>query len=161
MAFEDIDSDVNLIVNGITFTFLAGEVQSVESVVTQNPDKIPIYGSGPMGGYVFNFDGAVKTITVTGVLGLAPSTRTSSGTITTIKQQKQWLESLCAGNADSITFNSEYESETCDVLTGATSPYQSHFIQTKGVVATLRTIREEGKVDYLPYTLQLVIGDVI
>jgi hypothetical protein len=161
MTLENINSDVNLVTNGITFTFCAGEVSSVESVVSQNPDKIPIYGSGAMGGYVFNFDGAVKTITVTGVLQTAPTSRTSSGDVRTILAQKQWLESICAGNSNSITFNSAYESETCDIITGATSPYQSHFTQTKGVVATLRTVREEGKPDMLPYTLQLVIGDVI
>ena len=56
----------------------------------------------------------IKVITLTGTLFETTSSRTSSGSTTTILEQKQFLEQNLSGIQTATTFTSNYESETFD-----------------------------------------------
>ena len=58
---------------------------------------------------VVDFNGVIKTITLTGYITPATTTRTSIGTVTTIEQQIDWLIDLVDGAQDGYTFNSTYQ----------------------------------------------------
>ena len=127
-------TNVSFEVGGITFTFQDGDIDKCKSTIQSNIENSMVTGMGPMGAYNYDFDGCSKTIEISGNLTKATTDRTSSGTCKTILEQKKWLESLVNGNQGNITFISNYESQSVDVSTGASSPNQSHFTDTTAKV---------------------------
>jgi hypothetical protein len=153
---------VSLTVDGTTFTFDDDEIDSVESETNQSPDQISITGTGAMGSYIYNYDGAKKTIRVTGHLKKSDSTRISGYSIDTIIEQKQWLESVFNGTNNKITFVSDYETTSPYNTTSITPPYKSSFAYTKVIGGSIRFIQNTfniGNDNLLSFTMLLVVGN--
>jgi len=149
---------VTLAVNGITFTFQDGDVEGCKSNIQSNIENSMITGTGPMGAYNYDYEGCGKTIEITGSLTVATTDRTSSGTCKTISAQKQWLESLINGYQEIITFTSNYESNSVDTTTGASSPNQAHFTNTTCKVESMSFDEEGGNPLELPYRMTFKVG---
>jgi len=149
---------VALTKGGITFTFLDWEVERVKATILQSPDNTPITNTGPMGSFVYNYDGATKSITINGYLQTASTTRTSTGTVVTIADQCKWLEGLFCGSSDSITFTSTYNTQTPDTEVGAISPFLAHYTNTTVVGGSFEHDEISGEVNILAYTLTLIVG---
>lgn len=151
-------TNVTLTVNGITFTFQDGDVNSCKSSIMSNIENSMITGMGPMGAYNYDYEGCSKTIDVSGTITVADTDRTSSGTCKTILAQKQWLESLINGIQGLITFTSNYETQTVDITTGAVSPNQAHFTNTTCKVDSMSFDEEGGSPLQLPFRMTVKIG---
>ena len=148
-----------LAVNGITFTFNEGDVDIVKSVIEARPEVTEIASTGPMGAQIYDYDGVTKTITVTGNLTLASSTRTSSGAVTTILAQKQWLESVLNGSQNPITFTSTFETQSVSQASGAASPYQAAFTSTLVMKSRIEFTENSGNPSMLSFTIILFVGN--
>jgi len=150
---------VSLTYGSYTFVFEDKEIDSVESEVSQAPEKTPITGTGAMGGYVFNYEGAIKTITVTGRLMTSATTRISGYNILTKSDQKYWLESIFNGQPTNITFSSDYDSISANNSTSITPPYCASFVNTLIKSGRFRCGQYfNGDVNSLPFTLVLEVG---
>ena len=154
---------VTLIVNSVTFTFNPGDVKSISSETVSNPDVDPIPLSPPMSSLALDLSGVSKNITVSGVLTTATSTRTSSGTVTSVLAQKEWLERIQNGNQGLLTFTSNYEEftmgsgdasiSTSDSDTALTTP-------TQGMINRMRFEEIEGEPEQLSFTFTIRIGGI-
>jgi len=153
-------ADVSLTVNSKTFTFSEGDVKKVSSTITSKAEQVEIAASGPGTTQLYDYDGSIKMITVSGVLTDASSTRVAGYSIDTIIEQKQWLESLINGSQNSIKFVSTYESLTVLNATSATPPYQGSFGYTYLMLSTITFTETEGNPNKLDFTMQLMIGTV-
>lgn len=145
-------TDVTLVgEDGVTFTFAEGEVADVASNITSAAEIQSIFGTGPAAAFAYVMDGPKKIITVAGRLFETGTTRTSSGTTTTILQQKQWLEKQINGNQTLQNFTSNYESQSY----GATS-----FVQTQVLRGIMNFREREGFPDELEFSMQFLVGGV-
>ena len=151
-------ANATLTVNGITFTFDEGDIDTIESSIVTGVDALDMALSGPGGTYLYDFAGVTKTITIKGKISDAATTRTSSGTISTMEQQKQWLESIANGNQAIILFTSTYDSQSILQSSGATSPFQGAFTLTRCMLKSLTITEVAGEMNTMPYTLVLVVG---
>jgi len=151
-------ASVTFTVGGITFTFGDGDVNTCKSSIMSNIENSMITGMGPMGAYNYDFEGCTKSIEVAGQLTPQSSTRTDSGTVKTILEQKQWLESLINGNQKVVTFTSNYESKTVDITIGAVSPNQAHFTDTTCKIESLSFDEKGGNPLQLPFRMSIKIG---
>lgn len=133
----------------VTFTFADGEVDSVEPAISGDIDIIALPGAGPAAGLGFDFGGTTKTIRVRGKLFETPTSRTSSGTVTTILQQKQWLEQIVNGNQFSKTFTSDYDSQTYNGVS---------FVDTKVYMGNIRFPQKAGEPEWLDFEMELLVG---
>jgi hypothetical protein len=149
---------VTLTKDGITFTFLDWEIDKVSSAIMQSPENAPITGTGSMGSYVYNYDGATKTISIVGNLQAATTSRTSVGTIKTILEQCKWLECLFVGDMNAITFTSTYSSQSPDTAIGAVSPYLAHFADTTVYGVSFTHDEINGEVNLLSFNMTFVVG---
>ena len=136
--------------DGVTFTFQNSDIIKVQSIITGDIDHSTMPISGPMGAMGFDIAGGMKIIGVDGILTLASSTRTSTGTTTTILQQKQWLEAVINGNQSQVTFTSNYESKS----------YGSSFTNTKVIIQKLTFGEESGMPNEVPFTMNLIVAGV-
>jgi len=96
--------------DSVIFTFQDGDVASVKVGKDSNIDSNPLPGGDSNDNFIIDTNGANKTITINGFITPATSTRTSSGTTTTIAQQLAWLETLINGSQTGHTFSSTYQS---------------------------------------------------
>lgn len=135
--------------SGVTFTFQQGDTDRVRSVITANPDQLSIPGSGPGAAFLFDFEGPIKAIEISGELTEASTSRTSSGTTTTILQQKQWLEENLNGLQVATNFTSTYETQSYD---------GSSFTQTKIMWGQMSFEEIAGDPEALPFTATLLVG---
>lgn len=135
--------------SGVTFTFEDGEIETVSSDITAQPDVMPMPGSAPANTFIIDLGGAEKNISIKGVLIESASTRTDSGTVTTILQQKQWLEALIDGAQSTAQFTSNYESETYG---------GSSFTNTMVVVTRITFDENAGDPGRLPFTMSMKVG---
>lgn len=150
-------TDVSLTTNGITFTFAAGEVDRVESTIIANTEQQELPSQGPANALLLDTNGPIKTLSISGILYETASSRTTSGTITTILSQKQWLESLINSNQSTVIFTSNYESQTVLDSTGV-SPFQAGFTTTPVKVEQLKFTEEEGNPNLLRFEMTLRVG---
>jgi hypothetical protein len=150
--------DVTLIVGGTTFTFSNGDVQKITSTIETSAEQQKIASVSALGTRIYDYDGVIKMITISGVLTEAATTRISGHTITTIFQQKSWLESLANAAQGSITFQSNYESSSAISSTGAVAPYKAGFGNTTCKIMGMRFEEEEGVPNKLPFTITLGVG---
>lgn len=145
--------------NGLTFTFNEWDIDNVKSTIVSGAEQTETTISGPSGAYVIDTNGARKRIEINGKLTVATSTRLSGGyTITTILQQKQWLESLVNGNQYSITFVSAYESQSVSTRSASNLPYLSDFVTTKCIVEAMSFDDQSGLPNLLPFSIVLLVG---
>lgn len=145
-------TDVSIVgADGVTFTFLEGEVADVDSDIASGSEIQSAFGSGPATAFGYVMDGPTKIITVSGLLfdTTAEGTRTSTGTTVTINAQKQWLEKQINGSQTLKTFTSNYESETYGA--GA-------FVPTKVLIGRIQFRERSGSPDELQFTMRLLVG---
>ena len=150
-------ADTTITVSGNTFTFTPGDVIKIGSSIQSLAEVTSVSSTGPMGSYLYDYDGSSKTITVSGALTTASTTRISGYTITTITQQKNWLESLINGGQVPITFESTYELLSVTDNTGS-APYNGGFAYTKCMVQSMNFTEESGRPNKLPFTIVLLVG---
>lgn len=147
--------------SGVIFTFQDGDVDSVNSDIMSSVDTLPMPASAPADTIVFDLGGATKNITIRGQLHPATTTRTSTGTVTAILQQKQWLEALVGGAQSAKLFTSNYEIYTCDGSAGWNeSPPAPATSTTKIVVRQITFSEETGNPNVLNYSLSMVVSSI-
>jgi len=149
---------VTLTTNGTTFTFAEGEVKKISSKINANTETQEISGTGPATAYTYDYQGAVKTITISGVLFETDTTRISGYTITSILDQKQWLESIVSGTQNAITFTSNYETMSSLSATGAIAPFLSSADYTYVKVQDMSFDEFEGLVEELAFSITFIVG---
>ncbi len=97
--------------SGVTFTFQDGDCDNVSIRKSSNLDVTPIPGGNSDDAFVIDFNGVTKTITLTGQLTPATSSRTSTGSTLTIAEQMDWLLDLIDGNqATGFTLSTTFQS---------------------------------------------------
>lgn len=143
-------TDVTIIKGAVTFTFENGEVDSVKSHISTQPDEMPMPGAAPMNTIQMDMGGAKKTVTISGALIESASTRTSTGTVKTILEQKQWLEKIIDGQQSIVTFTSNYESSS---VNGVNS-----LANTTALVKTVDFEEKTKDPNELPFTIILQVG---
>ena len=134
---------------GTTFTFAFGEVDKVRSQIAADVEQTAFPGGGPSNAFNFDFSGPLKIINLTGVLFETSASRTDSGSVTTILEQKQWLEQNISGLQTSTTFTSTYDTQTFD---------GSSFTNTTIMFGQMEFNEEAGNPELLPFTMQLLVG---
>lgn len=95
--------------SSVTFTFDEGSVNSVDVKKSAGLDESATPASDSEDAFVIDFNGVVKSITITGIIFTADSTRTSSGTTTSITDQIAWLEALIDGSQAGYSFSSTFQ----------------------------------------------------
>ncbi len=151
--------------SGVTFTFQEGDINTVTSIIVGDIDSSPMPGSGPRGAMAFDISGVIKTITVEGQLTVATSTVISPGTITTILQQKQWLESLLDGGQKIATathgkFTSNYEEYSVKTSGNTIVDSSSDDEKTTCMVQKITFTEQTGNPEVLPFTITLIVGGI-
>ncbi len=135
--------------SGTTFTFAQGEVNVVRGQVGGDVEQNPLPGSGPIAAFLFDFNGPVKIITINGQLFETAASRTDAGSVTTILEQKQWLEQNINGLQGATAFSSTYEGQTFDG-----SSYQS----TTVAVGEVSFDEESGNPEELKFIMRFLVG---
>ena len=154
--------DVTLTTGGVTFEFQPGDCESCRSLINSGVEANELPASPPAAAMLFDFDGPTKQITLSGRFTEANTNRITpggAGTVTTILQQKQWVESVINGNQSPIVFTSNYESQTAG-FGSATSPYQAAFTLTRVMILTFETTESEGNPNALDFSLTLLAGNL-
>lgn len=134
---------------GVTFTFESGEVASVQSDIVSDIDPLALPASGPSQTFLFDYAGVLKNIILQGVLFETSTSRTDSGTTTTILQQKQWIEKNLNGQQTANTFSSTYDSQTYN---------GSSFETTKIMFSKVSFTERSGDPESLAFTINLIVG---
>jgi len=134
---------------GTVFTFAQGEVNVVRSQVVSGAEQTALPGGGPISAFLFDFNGPVKIVTINGQLFETATSRTDTGSTTTILEQKQWLEQNIDGFQSATRFTSTYESQTFDG-----SAYQN----TTVMVGETSFDEEAGNPEELKFTMRFVVG---
>ncbi|KKM72365.1 hypothetical protein LCGC14_1421280 [marine sediment metagenome] len=135
--------------SGTVFTFAQGEINVVRSQISPDVEQSALPGTGPISAFLFDFNGPIKIITITGQLFVTTASRTDTGSTTTILEQKQWLEQNINGFQLPTAFSSTYEGQTYDG-----SSYQS----TTVAVGNISFDEEAGNPEELKFTMQFVVG---
>lgn len=135
--------------SGTVFTFAQGEVNSVGSKIAPDIEQTPLPGGGPSLAFVFDFNGPGKIITIIGQLFLTSASRTDTGSVTTILEQKQWLEQNINGLQTATAFTSTYEGQTFD---------GSSFVSTTAVQGNISFDEEAGNPEELKFTMNFLVG---
>jgi len=154
-------TNVSLAIDGTTFTFQNGDVDACKGAERTELDNSMIMGTGPMGAWNYDYEGCGKKIIVSGILTVADTTRTSTGTVTSILAQKQWLESLINGQQKPLTIVSKYEEQSANTTSGADSPNQSDFTATQCLVESMSFEEEAGNPHQLTFNMSMAVGEGI
>lgn len=134
-------ADPTLVNGGVTFTFYPGSIKSlsVDKLAGLDVNALPISDSDET--FINDFNGTLKTITITGTLTPETSSVISPGSVTSVTDQINWIEALINGNQSSSTFTSLTQS--------AIKVYIQRFNYQE----------EQGYSDRVTYTLTLLEGD--
>ena len=95
--------------SGVTFTFQDGDCETVDIEKSGHLDENPTPGSDSDSAFVIDFNGVIKVISLHGYITPADTSRTDSGSTTTIEEQQDWLLDLVDGTQIGYTFNSTYQ----------------------------------------------------
>lgn len=136
--------------DGVIFTFNDEEIDDIAVDLVSNPDQYGQYGGGPADAYIYESEGPLCTINISGRLLVASTTRTSSGSTTTIDQQRQWLMKQFNGAQVPRAFSSDFAGT---MYSGTTDT----FVPTT-VIAGRFSYRQQGEPDVLPFTISLLVG---
>jgi len=131
------------------FTFEQGEVKDVKSRTAGDIELNALPGSGPSQAIGFDFNGVIKMITISGVLFETTASRVDTSSVTTILEQKQWLEKQLNGAQFPKGFTSNYESQSYD---------GNSFVSTQVFKGQLEINETEGSPEALPFTITLLVG---
>lgn len=96
--------------DSVVFTWNPGDIIDISVAKDANLDENPLPGGDSDANFVIDFNGVSKTIRLTGKITPATTTRTSTGTTTTIAQQLAWLETLVNGAQTGHTLNTTFQS---------------------------------------------------
>lgn len=154
------DFNAKFTYDGVTFTFPNASIDSIESTITQSPEHIPIVGSGPLGGFMFNFEGAAKVIDIRGRLLNQTTSVTSTGDIKNIEEQKYWLEGLFVGEDKPVVFESRFEKFSALYYSNTVSPYKAQMELTTGMFGVFKTRQVQGRPNDLEFTINMVVGNI-
>jgi hypothetical protein len=100
----------SITIGSVTFTFQDGDMSEVNVNLQGNLDENPLPASNSSNTFVVDFNGVIKTINLSGRITPATTSRTSTGSTTTIAQQLAWLETnLVNGTQSGATFNSNFQ----------------------------------------------------
>lgn len=132
------------------FTFEQGEIKDVKSRTAADIEINALPGSGPSSAIGFDFNGVLKMITISGALFETTTSRVNTSSVTTILEQKQWLEKQLNGFQIPKSFTSNYESETFD---------GENFVPTKVFKGQIEIGETEGSPEALPITITLLVSD--
>lgn len=135
--------------SGVTFTFQNGDMKGIQPDIQSQPDISPLPGSPPANTLIIDLGGVQKKLTITGALSLATSSRTDTGSVTTILEQKQWLEELQDGAQTPLDFTSNYDSQSLS---------SSGYTQTKIVITRVFFDEQHGNPNELPFTIVGIVG---
>jgi hypothetical protein len=149
---------VTITSGGTTFTFNDGDVKKITSSIGSKAEQQEIASTGPLQTYLYDYDGCLKTITISGYLTPASSTRVSGYSIDAIVEQKQWLESLVNGAQTTITFVSDFESLSVLGSTSPTAPYKGSFGYTTGMIQDMSFTQSEGDPNRLQFSITILVG---
>lgn len=122
------------------FTFQLSDVQKINATRNANLDKNSMPLSDADSALIFDFDGVMKTLALTGILTDATTTRVAGQSVLTITQQKNYLEGLADGFQSALSFSSTYES--------------GYYVW----IDAMTFDEEAGNVNSLPFTLNLTVG---
>jgi len=150
--------DTSIVVDGYTFVFKDSDIESIEETPVSQSENTEIAQSGPMGGYNYDFNGAKKTIKITGQLTLAATTRVAGYSVTTILAQKQWLESMINGSQSPLELNDDFAGQSVYQKAGALAPYLASFTSTQAMVGIISFKRVRGESNWLPFSISLEVG---
>lgn len=135
--------------DGSIFTFAAGEVKDVDGQVIADIEISEFPGTGPSESFGFDFNGVRKVITLTGHIFETTTSRVNTESVTTVLEQKQWLEKQLNGQQSGRTFTSNYESQTFD---------GTSYVPTK-IFAGQAIFKEiAGDPERLQFTINLLVG---
>ena len=95
--------------DSVVFTFKEGNVDTVKVNKQGALDENPMPASDSDYTFVMDFNGVTKSITLSGNLSLAATSRTSTGDTKTIEEQMDWLLTLVDGAQDGYTFSSTFQ----------------------------------------------------
>ena len=151
-------ADLTLTVGAYTFTFNDGDVDRIQETITPAPEPTQISGTGPKGTYIYDYEGVIKTITISGYLTNSGVTRIPTYSIDTIYEQKQWLESLANGAQVSITLASTYATQSVYTSIGPTPPFISTFSSTTCMCSGMNFYEMSGDPLRLKFDMQFIVG---
>lgn len=116
-------TDVTLVGNdGDIFTFADGEISGgIKTRINADIELSALPGSGPSNALGFDFNGVLKTLIITGALFETTASRVNTSSVTTILEQRQWLEKQLSGQQIAQTFTSNYDSQSFDGSSFATT----------------------------------------
>ena len=92
-----------------TFTFELGDVENVKINKVGQLDVNPMPASDSDFAFVIDFNGVLKTITISGAISESSTTRVNDETVKTIAEQIDWLLTLVDGTQSGYTFNSTFQ----------------------------------------------------
>ncbi len=123
------------------FVFNEGDVKSVTEDITANLESITIPTTAPSNTLLYDFDGSINTITLSGNLTDSTTTRVTGETVLTIEAQKAYLKSLINGMQTKRLFYSTYNASGIYVM-----------------VASVSFTEEQGNPNILNFTMKLIEG---
>ncbi len=137
---------------GQTFTFQDGDIWKVSSDGSTQVDITPMPGAGPADSIGIDLGGCQKVITVIGGLTLAASTRVSGDTVTSILDQKRWIEALADGMQEALRFKSNYEEKSMASGDGTKANTDTYVI-----ISRYHFDEEEGSPSLIPFMMVLKV----
>lgn len=132
------------------FTFAQGEIKTVKGRAAAEIEVNALPASGPSSAIGFDFNGVLKMITISGVLFETSSSRVNTSSVTTILEQKQWLEKQLNGLQLPKGFTSNYDSQSFN---------GTSFVATKVFKGLFEWSETEGSPEALPITITLLVGE--
>ena len=132
------------------FTFAQGEIKSAKGRIAADIEINALPGSGPSSAIGFDFSGVLKLITISGVLFETTSSRVNTSSVTTILEQKQWLEKQFNGFQSAKAFTSNYDSQSYN---------GDSYVTTKIFNGQFEYDESEGNTETLNITITLLVGE--
>ncbi|GAH74879.1 unnamed protein product [marine sediment metagenome] len=100
-----------------TFYFQDGDCDNVIEDITPTIEEMAMPGSGPSETLLFDFEGVICNLTITGKLTIATSDRTEGeASVKTIEEQKAFLKALPNGFQSAVTLKSTFNSSGIKVM---------------------------------------------
>ena len=141
--------DVSMVGNdGSTFTFASGEIEQIRTQLNPDIEISALPASGPSTALAFDYNGVIKTISITGHLFATTTSRVSTSSVTTLLEQKQWIEKQLNGQQLARTFTSNYDSYTWD---------GEAFTTTKILAGAVSFSENAGDPERIPFSINLLV----
>lgn len=140
----------SITISGVTFTFNDGDVEEIDYNIISEVEQEAMPGMTPDAAMMYDFNGVKKIISLQGALTNTGNNTLSTGSATTINEQREWLEKSINGSQNAITFVSNY----------STTFNGSSFVNSKCYKTNIRFNERSGEPNRLYFTITLLVGDV-